>query len=77
MLTSLQDDTQRRSAEVRAIAEHHVTEIDRRIADLQEMRRELGRLIAACPGDDRRDCAILDELAGHNGKVGRRPSSDA
>ncbi|WP_137392443.1 Cu(I)-responsive transcriptional regulator [Rhodoligotrophos defluvii] len=64
MLASLQEDHGRRSAEVRAIAEHHVEEIDRRIEHLREMRRELNELIAACPGNEQQDCAILDRLAG-------------
>lgn len=64
MLMTLQADKSRRSAEVRAIAEHHVADIDKRISDLHKIRHTLELLIEACPGDDSRNCAILNGLAG-------------
>jgi Cu(I)-responsive transcriptional regulator len=63
-LVSLWHDRQRASSEVKRIAEQHVTELDQRIANLQEMRQTLRTLLAHCQGDARPDCPILDDLAG-------------
>ncbi len=64
MLLSLYEDRARASAEVRALAQRHASEIDARIAQLEQMRATLGELIHACAGDDRPDCPILRDLAG-------------
>jgi len=63
-LLSLYDETGRESADVRAIAEAHLDEIDRKIRELKGMRQTLAHLVDACHGDDRPDCPILDDLAG-------------
>ncbi len=63
-LLSLYEDESRESAQVKALAEEHLTEIDAKIAQLQSMRTLLSRLVASCCGDDRPDCPILDDLAG-------------
>ena len=63
-LLALWEDQSRASADVRRIAEAHLGEIDKRIADLREMRATLGELVAGCAGDDRPDCPILRELEG-------------
>ena len=63
-LLSLYDETGRESADVRAIAEAHLDEIDRKIRELKGMRQTLAHLVHACHGDDRPDCPILDDLAG-------------
>ena len=63
-LLSLYRDPDRSSAEVRAITAGHLSEIDRKIAELRSLRAELDRLVGACRGDQRPDCPILDELAG-------------
>jgi Cu(I)-responsive transcriptional regulator len=62
-LLSLYRDRDRASGEVRAIAEEHLAEIDRKLDELQSMRRTLAHLVATCHGDDRPDCPILDQLA--------------
>ena len=54
----------RASAEVKAIAEGHVAELEEKIAELQAMTRTLAHLAHCCHGDDRPDCPILDDLAG-------------
>ena len=64
LLLSLYQDTDRASADVKAIAEAHLSEIDRKLAELQTLRGALTHLIDACHGDDRPDCPILDDLAG-------------
>jgi Cu(I)-responsive transcriptional regulator len=61
-LLALWDDETRSSAEVKAIAEAQLDEIDARIADLREMRATLATLIGACAGDQRPDCPILESL---------------
>ncbi len=63
-LLALWQDRSRASAEVKAVAERHVAEIQRKIADLEAMRATLKDLVTRCHGDDRPDCPILDGLAG-------------
>ncbi|WP_244815793.1 Cu(I)-responsive transcriptional regulator [Caballeronia sp. Lep1P3] len=62
-LLALWQDRSRASAEVKAIALEHVTELDRRIAELTDMRDTLSHLARHCHGDERPDCPILDKLA--------------
>lgn len=63
-LLSLYEDQSRASADVKTIASGHLLDIDRKIEELQSMRRTLSRLIRACEGDHRPDCPILDTLSG-------------
>ena len=65
-LLSLYADTHRESAEVKALAEAKLAEIDRKIGELVELRAALSQLVASCHGDARPDCPILEGLAGHN-----------
>lgn len=64
-LLSLYRDRSRASADVHAIARTTIDRIDRKVAELQSMRATLAHLIDKCHGDDRPDCPILDDLAGH------------
>ncbi len=63
VLLSLWQDKRRASADVRALARSHIAELDRRIAEMQAMRRTLEALAASCHGDAHSDCPILDDLA--------------
>jgi Cu(I)-responsive transcriptional regulator len=63
-LLSLYRDRGRASADVKALAERRIEEIDRKMAELRAMRASLGDLARRCHGDDRPDCPILDDLAG-------------
>jgi MerR family copper efflux transcriptional regulator len=63
-LLTLWHDKHRASHDVKDLALRHVEEIDRKIAELQGMRRTLVGLAEKCHGDDRPDCPILDDLAG-------------
>lgn len=63
-LLSLYEDESRESAQVKAVAEEHLTAIDDKIAQLQSMRETLSHLVRSCHGDDRPDCPILSDLAG-------------
>ena len=62
-LLALYNDRERASADVKQIAEDHISEIDRKIGELQSMRSTLDRLARKCHGDERPDCPILDELS--------------
>ena len=62
-LLSLWQNRRRASGDVRRVAQHHMAELDRKIAELQGMRRTLERLVRHCHGDDRPDCPILDDLS--------------
>jgi MerR family copper efflux transcriptional regulator len=63
-LLSLYGDKARESGDVKAIAEARLTEIDRKIAELQGLRKTLQHLVHHCHGDTRPDCPIIDELSG-------------
>jgi MerR family transcriptional regulator, copper efflux regulator len=62
-LLALWQDRSRASAEVKSIAMEHVAELNRRIAELTDMRDTLSHLANHCHGDARPDCPILDRLA--------------
>lgn len=62
-LLALWQDRARASAEVKAIALQHVADLERRIAQLSDMRDTLTHLADHCHGDSRPDCPILDGLA--------------
>ncbi|NIA67317.1 Cu(I)-responsive transcriptional regulator [Pelagibius litoralis] len=63
-LLTLWQDRQRSSAEVKALARRRVGDIERKIAELAEMRATLTDLMEHCHGDRRPDCPILNGLAG-------------
>lgn len=63
-LLALWRDKDRASADVKALAQRHVEEMERRIAELDALRRTLVDLAEHCHGDDRPECPILDDLAG-------------
>jgi MerR family copper efflux transcriptional regulator len=62
-LLSLWEDRSRASAEVKAIAESHLKEVEAKIRELQALKRTLGHLVESCAGDHRPDCPILDDLS--------------
>ena len=57
------NDVGRASGDVKKLALEHIEDIDRKVAELQSMRRTLKDLTDRCHGDDRPDCPILDDLA--------------
>ncbi len=63
-LLALWRDKSRASADVKSMAIRHVAEMEKRIADLDSLRRTLVDLTDRCHGDDRPDCPILEDLAG-------------
>ncbi|QUT07587.1 helix-turn-helix domain-containing protein [Sphingobium phenoxybenzoativorans] len=62
-LLSLSSQDQRDCRSVDAIANSHLAEIDRKLADLAALRRELSAVIALCDGGTIAECQILDALA--------------
>jgi Cu(I)-responsive transcriptional regulator len=62
-LVNLWQNRRRASADVRRIAQAHITALETKIHELQGMRRTLERLVHNCHGDARPDCPILDDLA--------------
>lgn len=61
-LLNLWRNKRRSSANVKAVAGRHLEVLDRKIEELETMRRTLSRLVERCHGDDRPSCPILEEL---------------
>lgn len=66
-LLALYEDKIRASADVKEMTQTKLSEIDRKIRELTELRRTLEHLVHACHGNDRPDCPILEELADGRG----------
>ncbi|MCE9662599.1 Cu(I)-responsive transcriptional regulator [Halomonas sp. M5N1S17] len=62
-LLALWQDRHRASADVKAVAQAHIEELDLKIKKLQDMRQTLEHLVDHCQGDKRPDCPILSGLA--------------
>lgn len=63
-LLALWRDHSRTCASVKAVALAHMSDLRRRIAELEGMVRTLADLAERCGGGERPDCPILDDLAG-------------
>ena len=63
-LLSLWHDRQRPSRQVKALAQAHMQQLQRKIDELQSIRQTLEKLVQCCQGDERPDCPILQDLAG-------------
>ena len=62
-LLALYEDRSRASADVKHLAQSKIAEVDRKIAELRDLRRTLAHLSRSCRGDERPDCPILEGLA--------------
>jgi DNA-binding transcriptional MerR regulator len=62
-LLSLADDQSRSCAAVDEIAREHLAEIDRKVADLKVLRRELDALLRQCRHGVVAECGIIQALA--------------
>ena len=62
-LLKLWQNRRRASADVKRIALAHAADLERRMAEMEQMKRSLQHLAHCCRGDDRPECPILDELA--------------
>ncbi|MBL0918739.1 MAG: Cu(I)-responsive transcriptional regulator [Hydrogenophaga sp.] len=76
-LVNLWHNRRRSSETVKRIAQRHIDDLDERIAALQAMRRTLQDLVQRCPGNQRPDCPILDDLGGASDKHLYNPSTEA
>jgi MerR family gold-responsive transcriptional activator of gol and ges genes len=63
-LLALWQNKARPSREVKALAERHLGDLERRIAEMREMAQTLSGLVSCCSGDDRPECPILADLSG-------------
>lgn len=61
-LVKLWQDRRRPSSGVRKVAAAHLAELDRKIKEMESMRKTLAHLVHSCHGDDRPDCPILEDL---------------
>jgi MerR family copper efflux transcriptional regulator len=71
-LLALWQDKARASADVRLLARSHIAELEKKIAEMEAMKRTLAALAASCHGDARADCPILDDLASREGSEAGR-----
>lgn len=62
-LVSLWQDRGRPSRQVKALAQAHIHELERKAQDLLAMKATLEHLVKRCRGDGRPDCPIIDSLA--------------
>ncbi len=62
-LLSLYNDKERQSADVKALANTKLKEIDKKLIELNELRVTLRRLVRSCRGDSRPDCPIIEGLS--------------
>lgn len=62
-LLALYEDRGRASADVKALAEAHLRDMEVKIAELRAMQATLRDLVESCAGDHRPDCPILIGLA--------------
>lgn len=61
-LLKLADERKRPCAEVRVVAEAHLTDVRTKIADLRSMERVLEKTVARCADGAGSDCALIDAL---------------
>lgn len=62
-LVALYRDPQRRSAQVHALVEDKLAEVDQRIKELRSMKKLLVELVSSCPNDEGSDCEIINTLS--------------
>lgn len=62
LLLELQNNPDRNSADVKALAQHHVDELEDKIAQMQQLVIHLKGIIKKCQGNDQPECAILNDL---------------
>ena len=75
-LLDLSDDRDRRCEAVDAIAKEHLDDVDRKIADLRALRRELSSLLEQCRCGTVADCRIIEALSPGNPSVREAADKD-
>ena len=69
-LLLLWNDRARGNAEVRAVANAHIAELQEQAAKLEDMISTLRHLVRSCRGENRDECPIIADLA--SGEQGSR-----
>jgi DNA-binding transcriptional MerR regulator len=64
-LLALADDPQRPCADVDAIAQAHLADIDSKIARLKLLRSEVNRILGECARGRIGDCRVIEALGSH------------
>ena len=64
-ILALNDDPTHSCGEVDQIARSHLLEVESKITRLQEMKKELKRMITQCAGGLVSDCRIIEVLSDH------------
>lgn len=64
VLLGLWQDRKRASGEVKRLALEHIRELEKKILELESMKKALEGLAHHCHGDELPDCPILEDLAG-------------
>ena len=62
-LLSLYEDKNRSNKEVKNLTLEKINEIDQKLNELSDLRKQLSHLAENCQGNGRPDCPILDELS--------------
>ena len=62
-LLSLYEDKNRTSKEVKKITLEKISQIENKLRDLNDLKKELSFLTNNCHGNDKPNCPILDELS--------------
>ena len=62
-LLGLSDDKHGDCTSIDSIAQAHLAEVERKLADLTALRHELKAIITSCKGGAVADCRIIDALA--------------
>ncbi|WP_448952075.1 Cu(I)-responsive transcriptional regulator [Labrys neptuniae] len=62
-LLALWSDRSRASSDVKRIATGHITALERKAREIEDMARTLRHLVQNCHGDNRPDCPILQDLS--------------
>jgi Cu(I)-responsive transcriptional regulator len=68
-LLALSDDDRQDCANIDAIARTHLQEVERKIADLSALRRELKAVLTSCKGGTVADCRIIETLGPRDGPI--------
>lgn len=71
-LLRLWQDPLRSSRAVKQVAQQHLLEVENKMRELAAMKATLERMIAACPGNEDPDCAILEQLSGPEQQVAKK-----
>lgn len=63
-LLELNRNSERRSVDVKKIAQEKLMDIESRVQQLESMKKSLTMLVESCAGDNQSECSILASLSG-------------